>query len=508
MIVPLLIAAAMIGQAGSPDEIEPSELAGRADAIGREVIVDDRVRYFLESKRGQGFDEIHLRRTDIVLKLPARLKFPRSPTEPVVRARGILTRTDGRLGFDVTSLELLPNDPERLEHEIGRLRAEDFAGMRRWGLWAQRRGRELNEPKLVERGIRLEGEALWVEAARHGSDPLQLAERSADRPIPPEIRRALLHRGFRDKLRAARTAAEFGELAQRIERDLPDAVATGAKGPLDATLRDAYAKDPAASYRAASEADRKTLDRTLAADAVQALLESQLRDDPTRANELAEVASQRLSDRPSVAEQLRQRGLDEAEAGVTAMRQSEVEALAEVLRKDRQDERARRLLKTWLADRREHRVSPGDAEGRVLLALNYDRMLGDRATAAELLGEAYQIDPGSKAITEAYLRLGFRKSDRGWVDPRAERDVVSATNPAPAANTPSAASGDSLRGLTRGQVRARLGGKPDRISRSATQGQSVEQWIYSSPRGAQVINFTTTLGSGEPRAASSFSTND
>ena len=145
---------------------------------------------------------------------------------------------------------------------------------------------------------------------------------------------------------------------------------------------------------------------------------------PTDAAKLAALATERLPDRPDVADQFRRRSLVEAEARVATMRQSEVEELARTFREQGEEDRARRLIQAWLADRRKNRLSASDAEGRILLAGSYDKLLGDRATAADLLREALAIDPQSKTAVDAFLRMGFRKGDGGWYDPN-----VAKTNP-------------------------------------------------------------------------------
>ena len=103
------------------------------------------------------------------------------------------------------------------------------------------------------------------------------------------------------------------------------------------------------------------------------------------------------------------------------MRQSELEELARTFRDQGEGERARRLIRAWLVDRRKNRLSGSDAEGRILLAGSYDKMLADRETAGELLREALAIEPQSKTAVDAFLRLGFRKGDGGWYDPSAPK---------------------------------------------------------------------------------------
>ena len=508
MIAPAWLMAAVLTAAG-PDFVEPADLARRPDLIGKVVVVDDRIRYFLESKRGQGYDELMLKRTDVLFKLPYRLKFSRSPSEPNIRVQGTLKVVDDRLTVDVSELELQPNDLIRLDFEWKKLRPSDWQGQRNWALWAEKRGKELNDSKLVTRGIALEADALWLEASVPDADNLGLAARSSGRPIAIAVRNALAHRGFRDRFKKAATADDCEALARQVEAMLPkSADPQFASTELEPSILDAYSKDPGEAYRDASLEARSALDRKLLADVIQRSLELQLAAKPTDAAKLAAMAVDRLPDRPGLADRLGKQGLAEAEARVASMRQAEVEQLAARFREQGDEDRAKRLLQSWLADRRKNRLSASDAEGRVLLAATYDKLLGDRATAAELLIEAIGIDPQARGAVDTFLRMGFRKGDNGWYDPNSARiDPVSAPavgrkgGPNPGGGEP----GDSLKGLTRAQIRNRLGGAPDVVVRSATQGRSVEQWIYKNGRGSQVVRFIRDPGSSEPRATAYYS---
>ena len=484
------------------DYAEPSDLTRRPELIGREILVDDRIRYFLESRRGLGYDEFFLRRTEVPFRLPARLKFNRAPTEPNARVRGTLRTEEGRLFFDVSAIELLPPDIDRLEKEVARLKPEEFPKKRAWALWAERRGKELNDIKLEARGLALEIEAFWLEADRPNADALAIRERNESRPIPPEMRNALAHRGLRSSFNIAASSDDLETLARQIETLLPRSSDFKAGSTLDSAILEAYAKDPAFAYREATESTRQTLDRRLLADAIQRSLEKQVEARPGDATKLAELAAKRLPDRPALASTLRQQALTEAESRVASMREAEVGALAASFRDQGEADRARRLYQVWLGDRRKNRLSPTDSEGRVVLAASYEKWLSDRATAAELLREALIIDPASKVVVDAYLRLGFRKGDSGWYDPTNPLDTPANANRAPGAPKDE---GDSLKGLTRSQVRSRLGGKPDSVVRSATQGRCLEQWIYSNGKGTQVVNFLIEAGTMEPRATSYYS---
>ena len=294
----LLASLSALAQGVAPEPVEPSELIRRQDLAGREVVVDDRIRYFLESKRGKGYDEFLLKRTDVHFRLPARLRLARPPSEPNARVRAVYKIEDGQIWCDVTALDLLPADPERLEAEVARLRADDAPGRRAWGLWAQRRGKDLNEPKLVARGEALEGEALRIEADRPDADPLALAARTATRPIPTAIRDGLVHRGLRANLAKATASADLEALAAKIAALLPGSTDPKASQTPVGDWLEAYAKEPAAGYREAPEPVRLALDRRLLADAIQKSLEKQAQERPGDASSLAEAARSRLPDRP------------------------------------------------------------------------------------------------------------------------------------------------------------------------------------------------------------------
>jgi hypothetical protein len=507
MIATLVMLATL---APGPDFVEPADLLRRPELVGREVVIDDRVRYFLESKRGQGYDQLLFKRTDAVFRLPARLKFSRPPSEVNARILGGLKAEDGRWVVEVSAIEMLPGDMERLETELGRLRKEDHAGRRKWALWAEKRGKELSEPKLEARGVALETEALWLEAARPDADALALFARSTSRPIPDAVRNALAHRGFRDQFARSSTVAELDALVHQIETTIPTSTnPKGSAGPAaDPDTLKGYAREPGETYREASQEVRAWFDRKLLADVMQRSLEKQVEALPADAAKLTELARMRLPDRPELADRLASQALIEAEGRVASMRQSEVEELARTFRDRGEEARARTLIRNWLADRRKNRLSVSDSEGRILLASNYDRMLGDRATAAELLREAQVIEPSSKAVADAFLRMGYRKGEAGWYDPDSAAsdpakgsDLVVKADPGMDSREP----GESLRGLTRAQVRSRLGGKPDQIIRSASQGRCVEQWIYKNGKGTQVVRFVFEPTTTEPRASAYYS---
>ena len=281
-------------------------------------MVDDRVRYFLESKRGQGYDELLLKRTEVPFRLPARLKFARPPSEPNARVLGTLKVEEGRLVFDVSAIEMLPADLDRLESEVGKLRPDDFQGRRAWALWAERRGKELNDPKLEARGVALEGEALWIEA-----EPARRRQPGPGRPVGRRgrspRRRAMPWpiEGSATGSPEPTTPAELDALARQIEATLPASADPKAAGrrrldlgstPTPGTPPPPTATPPSRPGRARPPAPGRH-HPAVAGEASRG--QARRRGEPRRRRPRT-----RLPDRPELADRLRQRGLDEAEARV------------------------------------------------------------------------------------------------------------------------------------------------------------------------------------------------
>jgi tetratricopeptide (TPR) repeat protein len=505
LVLPWVRPAAAVA---APIAVEPAELTRRADLVGREVEVEDRLNYF-QFHRDKGFDEIHLKRTPVVFRLPPRLRPEHQPDAAAVRVWGILQKQGSQYWCDVAGFELLPSDVERLKRASAGLGPGDWKGRNVWARWAAQRGKEFQDKDLLERAGALEAEAIRIEAEQSSADPprhwLELAERARRHGVPEPEPSALAHRAFRARLAQATSAADLKALLAAIEaffpmaRTLPPAAAgLSGKEALDA-------QDPA-TYRDAPAAARVMLDHQLWAAVIQRVLETQATAQPQDALALGDQAVQLLPDQPAIAAALWARGLQHATRNISSLRKIDVDNLARLCcDKLHQPERAREVYRLWLDDQREHRLSPSDAEGRVALATQYESYLGDKASAVALLRAAWKIDPASNEVAEAFRQRGFRKVEGEWVEPRptdAAGDLPSArtTEPSHALQR-----GDSLLRCTPQEVRQRLGGKPTRIARSATQGQLIEQWIYVGANQNQYVNFLYRDGDPQPKVVAFFS---
>ena len=160
--------------------VEPSELTKRPELIGREVSVDDRVALFL-FHQGRDFDEITLKRTPVLFRLPPRLRYRQSPGVPSVRLTGILKREGDQWVCDVTTIELFPKDMVRLNRGVSILPPGEFEKRTAWAAWADRRAKEFQDEELLKRAQEIEVEAIRFEAESRSTDPAKLWLKLANR---------------------------------------------------------------------------------------------------------------------------------------------------------------------------------------------------------------------------------------------------------------------------------------------------------------------------------------
>lgn len=487
----VLVALGLTVPQSGPSFVSVSELATRPELIGKEIVVEGRKPHF-SFTRARGWNEFTFQGSTVVFRLPEKLSYSAPQNFPVLRARGILGRDGSRLACEVIRVEPLPADLDRLAQSVSALSPKDAAGREAWARWAEARAAEYDDDPLRQQSRVVLGEAIAIEAeqaeAKSPERQLELAERARSQQVPGPIAGALAHRGLRGLLDQARTADAARKLAQRAEAVLSSPKPLANPPDLTAWLP-SYASDPAGSYLRAPAEAQAALDRRLFADVLENAFDREAAERPQDALAVADQALARLPDRPRFSVELRRKGLESSDIG--SLRLSEVQERSRQYEQLGEPKLARDLLRRWLDDQRANRLSGSDAEGRVLLAGQYEQLVNDKATATALLLEAWALDPGSKSLSEAFLRRGFRRDGDTWAAP-ADRLAASPTEGGPSADVPS---GDSLVGRTREEVRGLLG-RPNSIARSAGQGQLIEQWIYAGQggRGTQYINFLVKPG--------------
>jgi hypothetical protein len=479
-------------QGESAPLVEVPELSKRPDLLNKRVAVDGRVRLF-QTHPGLGFDEILLKETNVIFRLPPRLRPSEPPRQYVVRMEGVLRKADGWLVVDVDNLKFLDDDPVRLDRGLAALSPDDVKLRLRWADWASRRADLYTDQDLKERALTLAAEAYRIEADQRGAKSpegaLDLARRVRERGLPEAMSSALAHRAYVAKAKEAATPEVLDRLAAEVLAALPE---SGTPHAADlANWQAAYEEDPYAAYRQAPEAVRRAFDRRLLADILERSIRLKAEADPKSGLKLAQEAAQKLPDRLAVAQELQKKGLADSVKDVGKLRRSEVLEFAKTFDKMSQPEQGRKLIQDWLLDQRETWVGREDVPGRLRLSADYLELLGDKATALDLLREAHALDPSSKDVSEAFRRLGYRREGDDWV-PAVPGAAATAEAADPGDDQPRR--DDPLLDLTPAEVTARLG-KPDRKSQSMTQDRVTMQWTYLGARGStQVILFVKQPG--------------
>jgi hypothetical protein len=505
-----LLAPALAQTQNEAVSVEPAELDRREDLIGRVVVVDDHVKYYVP-RNGAEPDELQLKRTPITFEIPRRLRPPSSNRLTAVIVRGVLKRDGGRLVCAVADIQAVAGDLDRLERGLTSLPAREFETRRAWAQWAERRAKEFKDNALRDRARMIEGDALRIESEmkRLGVDAprewLTMAQEARRRQVPEPGPSELAHRAFKARLVAATTAAELTAVIQEIKDFFPEAASDKESGRINlARWEGAYDNNPAGTYHDATPPVRKALDRRIWADANARLLELQAAQDLPSALAAAETAASLLPERTTLPAQLIEKATSTARQDLGNLRLSEAKALAAVYRdKLQQPAEEVKILADWLKTQQD-RLSPTDAEGPIELANLYEELIQDRVTAVELLRKSWRIDPSSKEIAEAFRTRGFRKIKDDWVESAPSvRDHSAAASSFSTSPPPSVSQG--LRGLTADEVRTRLGGKPDRVSFVAARGQLIEQWIYHlDNQKVRFVNLLHSPGELKPRVIADY----
>jgi hypothetical protein len=493
-----------------PVTVEPGELARRSDLVGRVVVVDDRVRFYV-TPAGSEDDELQLKRTAVTFRVPRRLRPADRSRIVAAVVRGVLERQGSRLVCRVTGLDLKPADLDRLNAAVAQLGPRDYQTRRAWARWAERRAAEFGDDALRGRGRLLEAEALRIEGndRRVSVDaPAEWLAKALDarrREVPEPEPSAWAHRAFRARLAAAGDPAELRALAQQVESFFPWAREDRATAKVRiGAVEGAYADDPATAYRDATPKVRRALDRRLWADVQERLLESEAATDLSAAVARSEQAAAQLPERPEVAARLLEKAAAAARNDLGTLRLADVKALADVYRtRLRRPDEAGQVLRDWLQTK-QSKLSGDDAEGRLALAGLYEELVQDRVTAVELLRKASQIDPNSREIAEAFRVRGYRREKDQWVEADA------AAQPAPSGDAPQAArtvrpESSSLLGLTPEELERKMITKPSYKNYVASKGQLIEQRVYLDTRSVRYVNLLHTPGESRPRVIADYS---
>ena len=501
MILTVLLLCSGRARAQAPVEVEPGDLARRKELVGREVIVDDRVKYFWPIP-GKGIGEILLKRTAVSVTLPPALRYDSAPTAKAVRVQGILRSNGGKLSIEATKApELFRSDVDRLKKGIANLNPEDAESRSGWGDWAARRAEDFADVELRLIADNLQAESISLELRKPTSRTpeaiLALAAKARAKKVAEPEPSALVHLALNLRSASAKTEADYQRLADEVAANLPNAKSSA--NSADRLPLEEYAKDPASVYRSADTTTRAGLDRRLWTDAMTEVFRRRAAD-PSQLGKLADEAKSRLPDRPEVSGDLRRRFIEHSTANVTELRETAMLDLVRTYKVDlKQPEKAAATERTWLDHQRKTYLGANNSEQRVELAKKYYERLKDRATAAELCRDALKIDESNREAADLFQRMGYAKVNGDWRDPR-----EAAARPAADPGLDPSGKDDPFLGLTPAEVKAQLG-EPKYATRVATQGRVSLQWIYQGTKGLQYIDFLHRSGDAQPLVVGRFS---
>ena len=158
-----LVLMSAAASAQGPVEVEPADLNKRNDLIGREVVVDDRVKFFFPVPGKE--PEIIFARTDVTVVLPPNLHYNGTPSGSAARARGILKKREegGGLYIEATALPLVfRSDLRRLNSVASTLSPQDADARAGWGEWAYRRAEAFHDQDLRDKAEAMLREATEI----------------------------------------------------------------------------------------------------------------------------------------------------------------------------------------------------------------------------------------------------------------------------------------------------------------------------------------------------------
>jgi hypothetical protein len=496
LILPIALLAPSIQ---APVEVEPADLAKRKDLIGREVVVDDRAKFYFPVPNKE--PEIILERTLVTVVLAPGLSYGGQPSGRSVRVQGVLRRRADGSGLEIQATKLPERwrtDVHRLKAVMAALSAEDAEARSGWGDWAAKRADAFDDDELRTLAIQLQTEAIELEYKKpRNRTPeafLALAKKARTKRVSEPLPSAIAHMGFRLRLASVKTIDDFQRIADDVKAFLPDS-----KTPAKADVRlpvETYDADPYTTYRGAPRDVRWALDRRLWTDARAEVYRLRAVGKPDEWKALGEEAKAELPDRAEIGGELVRRFYKHRNDNVINLKKSEMLDLA-----SNADTPADReaIQRKWLDHQRTRVLTPDDSDQRVELAKDYLNIVKDKSTWAALLQEALEIDASNSAAEDQLRRGGYVKTNGVWHDPKDPNKP-----PEDANNNPADGREDPLIGLTPTEVKAQLG-EPKTVSRIASRDRICIQWIYEGTRGSQYIDFVQDAGHPQPVVTGRFS---
>lgn len=428
-----------------------------------------------------------------------------------VTITGYLVPDGKRFEFHVTGLKERPTDVEIYK---SKKRAIPVGKPEAWyalGSWTRERASFYQDDELhklaidaFRTGVISEKELL---AGDDWNGLLKLAAKVKALEISGPFSGSWVFEAHRRRWMAYRKSGKptFVDVIKPLPEDLPGSL-TSLESP-DKKLAADYAKDPLGSYRKATPAQRPQLHRMFYVEIrLHEILRTALADG-SNGLVIAKQIEDAIPERDDLARYHQERGLAHQLKNAGTLNRAEAISFAEMYRDRKEPKKANEVLKRWLKSRIAKRRGDGPF-GLLLLADDYEKLLGDKKTAFAFANEAYLKNPHAKGISERMSRMGYTLRNGRWVI-----DDGAVAGVAKPAEKPEK---DPITlGMTQKQVREIMFGAPDSITRVATKRTVHEIWVYGTraqtrqaihfkrqylepPAQARVVNVTRTRAA--PRA--------
>ncbi len=394
-----------------------------------------------------------------------------------VDVTGRLDTRQGKLVFVVTRLTSTPSDLETLRARRAEITTNVPRDWYKLADWAVERGEFYDDDALRDQaqdlyrnGILAESRTLPVTAV----EPLiTLAEKSREFGLPRSLSEELIHQAVQRQLEAARrdSPPSYAPALTRILESMP-----GSNRPLvlDDQTRDLqrrYLADPQSVYDAAEPAERLKLHRLLYLDAAQEHIESAAAADGSNGFAIASALEESLPELSARADEFREREIAYQIDTVKTLSREQLLQLVQRLEERDRAARGDEMKRRWLAAQ-EPRYRQRGTFGRFELADEFLTLTGDRDRAVELLIELHGEREAQQLAADRLVAMGYRfGTDGKWrpADDRGESEFANAI-----------ARGVIRAGMTEDQIRAALGGVPEKVVRFASRSGVTELWVYEA----------------------------
>lgn len=428
---------------------------------------------------GNSQASLRFRGCDLDFRLATGVQQPGGDSR-CVKVRGRLARDGDDLYFNVTELDDMPTDMERLRAMRVDIDAADPDAWYGLAAWARERGEFYEDDDLRAESANLGRYGITTEydhlALTDGAGLRALAEKVRGMGLSDTLRMEYVHESLRRDLAATglQPQPNFAVVLGNVSRLLP-----GADLRLDADVRDqviaAYESDPLVYYHDADESGRRRCHRAFYVDLTQRIILASAREDGSNGEAIAKRIRSDLPEFPELADEWELKFLDYEHSRVAMMSRAEVGGLSQRFR-DRGDvPRSEQVWRDWLKAR-ETILRPDGARGLMQLAGDYEELVHDEPQAAKLMLEAYALSPQTHEISDWLREHEYVFVDNQWV---LATDVTNH----PVTETERAIREGRVRpGMSPVDVRRALGGAPTSTIRIASSRRVTELWVYEEHR--------------------------